>query len=69
MLVDAAFGRRRLEQQQHSPWAVVCIHEGDADALNEELCVQGKSPDAAWVDPHVPDEQVGCDMAAVDSAC
>lgn len=65
----AAFGRRGLEQQEHSSWAVVGVYEGDADPLNRKLGVQGKSPDAAGVHTHVPDEQVARDMAAVYYAC
>ena len=64
----AAFGGWGLEQQEHSPRAVVGIYEGHADALNEQLCVQRQRPDAAGVHAHVPDEQVAGDMAAVHRA-
>ncbi len=65
---SAALGRWGLEQQEHSPRAVICIYKSDADALNEQLCVQRKRPDAAGVHTHVPDEQVARDMAAVHCA-
>lgn len=48
---------------------MISVYEGDADALNDQLGVHGKRPDAAGVHAHVPDEQVACDMAAVYGAC
>ncbi len=64
----AARGRWCLEEEEDSSRAVVGINEGHIDAIDQEGSVQRQRLDAAGVDVHVFDQQIGGDSAAVDGA-
>ena len=48
---------------------MIGVNQGHRDALDDLLLVQRQRSNAGWIDPHVLDQQVAGDLAAVDHAC
>lgn len=66
--IFAAWRSRRFEQEEDGSRAVVGINECDMYAIDKQGSVKRQRLNAAGIDAHIFDQQVGGDFAAVDGA-